>query len=161
MGLITQAALGDTGAKASSEVTGHSFNSVIRFNGITIAANASGLFKLNSGNTLNGTAFTRRIVFPSTDFNIDNPKRVRCLDIGFYATEEFTVKVAGDNEQEYSVEVTPNKTSSSLQRIRVPISRAVQGRYIKVTIESNNYLRLDSIHAVIVSRSLRLNTYNK
>lgn len=158
-GISVQGAIGETGRKATTELTGFIFNSMAVINGHPFGVNSSGLFWLNHGNTDNGTTITRMVAFPSTDFQVENPKRFRFIDIGFEAVDTFTIIITADDNTSYTGTVTPNKTTTGLQRIRVPISRSVQGRYFMVKIITENWLRIDSIRAVMIPRSSMLNTY--
>ena len=152
MGAIgVQCAVGATGKKALTKLSNCDFNSMAVINGVPLGANSSGLFKLNDGELESSAAFTRTFILATTDFGIDNQKRVRFVYIGIDTEYEFTLSVKADDQTWRDYTVTPPKTG--LQRIRISIGRSGQGRYWTFKISSTNAFVIDKIEAILNARS--------
>jgi hypothetical protein len=123
-----------------------------------LGANESGIFELNTGEFDNadsdGNGDDIEAVFEllTTDFGIENPKRVRKLYFGYEADGNLLVTVYDDdnNERHYILEPShiPNKQSSS----RLPVGRDGKGRYYTFRIDniSGADFSIDSIKVLPV-----------
>ena len=154
--IAIQTAVGKIGEKAVTELT-YGFSSLININGFQFGGNESGLFRLNTEETDNGTKYTRSVTFATIDFGISNPKHGRFIDIGFEATATLVLFVKIDNQAWRNYTVTPLKTG--LQRIRIPIGRNGQGRYFTFKLSSNSRFRLDQIDGVFIVRPAGIKGY--
>lgn len=144
--IAVQGAIGEMGKKATTRLTNYAFNSMAIINGFPFAANASGVYRLNTGDRDTEGEYTRTVIFPETDFNNPNPKRIRFVDIGLRTAHAFTVKTTTDNGEYWEEEYEP--VEEGYFTARVPMGRNVEGRYHKIQISSKNFMRIDSVIAV-------------
>lgn len=143
MGAIAvQCAVGEAGKKAVTELS-YNFNSMAVINGIPIGANSKGLFRLNAGLKDAGTDFTSTFTLTTTDFGIENHKRMRFVYIGIDTSAPFIISVKADGQAWRDYKIIPGKTG--MQTIRKSIGRNGKGRYWTFKISSTSGFRVDSI----------------
>lgn len=155
-GIAVQGAIGDIGAKATTKLSS-SYNSLATINGVAIGANSSGLHLLNSGNQNNDVDFTKTFTLATTDFGIDNFKRIRFVYIGIDFSSAITLSVKADDQSWRNYTITPKKTG--LQKIKKSIGRNGQGRYWTFKISSISAFRIDSLKAAIYVRPIGISGY--
>jgi len=149
--LAVQTAIGSAGSKAATALS-HSFTSLLSTGTFQYGGNEEGIFLLNTGEQDNGVDFERSFTLASSDYGLDNLKRLRFVYIGVDADESFTVSVMGDDKvwRDYTVDL--NKTG--LQEIRRSIGRDGFGRYWKIKISSTKRFRIDNMSGLFIVRSL-------
>ena len=147
--IATQTAVGDTGRKATTEIS-DSYKSIVNSK-FLYGLGSNGIELLNSGTVV--SSFT----LATTDFGVDNPKKLRYLYFGFEASLPFTVTVTFDDKSAKTYTVTPLTTG--LQRKRIPIGSSIQGRYCTITVTATSDLRIDNIKTLYQTRSSGIGGY--
>lgn len=150
--IAVQAAIGETGHKATTELS-NTFTSLINVNGFQYGAGPNGLFQLNTGTTDDGTPYTSSVTFATSDFGAKKPKRGRYLYIGCKYDVAFTVQMKIDDGPWTNYTFTPFK--AGLQGDRVSIVRSRHGRYFTFRITSTSPFKIDQVDGVFVVRSPR------
>ena len=129
-----------------------SFASMVDCGQFQYGSNADGLFRLNVGEQDAGADFTREFVLASSDYGVDNLKKMRSLYIGADCNNAFTVSVMGDDKVWRTY--TPILRKQGLQEIKLPIGRDGYGSYWKIKISSTKQFRIDRISGNIIVRAL-------
>lgn len=156
--LAVQTVIGEPGSKATSELS-FEFNSLARVNNFYFGATSSGLFLIDAGLTDLAEEIVSTVTFATTDFGFRNPKYIRFLYIGLEGSCGQCISIGtqvdgSDNSTEvYTLEHT------GTQRIRVPIEMCFAGRYWRISISSNEALRVDSVEAQLILRSSGITGY--
>lgn len=124
------------------------FNSFAVFNGVTLAANAIGIFAL-TGDTDNGAIISARAKAGQTDFGDSRHKRVKTAYVGLRTRGEMVLRVTADEGDEYEYPVI-STGSADLHTERVKLGRGLKGRYWQPEIANVNGadFDLDSIELV-------------
>jgi len=148
--IATQGLIGRAGQKATTELS-YNYNSLVNAGKFQFGANSNGIYRLNTGEDDDGTAYERTFTVNTSDYGKKEPKQFRFLYIGFKGDNPFTVSVNTDEQGWRDYTATPGKTG--LQRVRVPIGSNAQGRYWKVKITSNYRFRIDAIGGMFYVRS--------
>lgn len=119
--------------RASSQYVGYDFNSMVMFNGQAIGANGEGLFTLE-GDTDTGEQISAEFEIATTDFGMENEKRLRKAYIGMTCSGEMILRTKNDgiNPRDYTV---PGKRSGK-QGNRVSIGRDGRGRFWSVRLKN-------------------------
>jgi hypothetical protein len=152
MTIAVQGAIGAIGQKATTVLSNYNFGSICSINGLSLGIKKdNGLFLLNSGTTDADDNYLRKVVFATTDLGAHNPKRVRFVYVGIDTSTDFVLSVKFD-DQDYRDYTVPIK-KTGLQRVRVPVGRDGQGRYVTIGISSMHSFRLDSVNLSIYVRS--------
>jgi hypothetical protein len=156
--LATQTAIGDPGSKATSELA-LDFSSLARVANFYYGANSSGLFLIDSGDKDLAEDIVSTVTFATTDFGFRNPKSIRFLYIGLEGSCEQCISIC--TQADGSVNSTESYTlqHGGAQRIRVPISLCLNGRYWRISISSAESLRIDSVEAQLILRSSGIQGY--
>lgn len=126
----------DTNLKAKNATTQYlSFNydSMVKAGNRFLCASEAGLFEISgtSDNTANITSYFEPV---TTDFGISNEKKLRSVYIGYEASASIILTVS--TELGYSQSVSIPASSPGQKARKVPISRAVRGRYFTFQIKS-------------------------
>lgn len=139
--------------RAPTQFLNFEFNSMVKFNGIAIGANGSGLFSLCCGDTDNGTPIDAYFVGKTSDFGMSNNKRFRYLYFGLETYGNLDVYVIVDEQAPVKYKLDTCKTGQ--QRIRLPINRREHGEYwaFKVANTKGCDFSIDSIKGLPVVRS--------
>ena len=123
---------------AVSQYANWNFNSMTEFNGRYLGANENGIFVLADGD-LDGTseipAFFELL---TSDWGIENQKRVRSMYVGYETNGrlKFTVKDDDGNDTEYILEA--NHLDNAQHGAKLPGSRKSKGRYWMLRIDNMN-----------------------
>ncbi|MBA3015328.1 MAG: hypothetical protein KKD63_11040 [Proteobacteria bacterium] len=141
---------------ATTQFVGYDFNSMVNFNGTQIVANDSGLFVLG-GNSDEGVDIDAYFQPVLSDFGDAHPKRLRFIYLGFEADGQITVTTSDGLPEEAAESETKTITPRFVgqQRVRIPVTRALHGRYWSFRIANKNGadFSVDSIMARIIRRS--------
>lgn len=133
--------------KAISQTT-QAYNSMCRFGGEHLGATDTGLFRMTGYND-HGVQIPALIKSGMMDFGIAGKKRFRFFYFGLDATGSLKLSVYCDNALagQYTVE-----SATGTMNVRVPISRALQGRYWSWSVENVNgsFFALYSVEALPV-----------
>ena len=135
----------------------YSLGSMVNVGEFQYGASNEGIFILNSGDTDNEVPFTRSFTLATSDFGIQNYKKIRRIAIGFEGSLSFTLLVKFDDQEWIEYPVSPRKTG--LQQIVVPIDTRDQGRYITIKISSTNSFKIDRIEGLFIVRPLGISGY--
>lgn len=123
---------------AVSQYANYNFNSMTKFNGQYLGANENGIFRLDNGD-LDGTskipAFFELL---TSDWGIENQKRIRTIYVGYETNGQLVLKVKDDdnNEREYILE--PNHLDNSQHGAKLPGDRGGKGRYWMIRVDNMN-----------------------
>jgi hypothetical protein len=134
---------------ASTQYTNFNYTSMCSFNGVTLGAGSTGLFKVHSGNDDNGVAISAYFIPVLTNFGDPRPKRLRHAYVsGGDFTGDIKFTVTGD-EKTVSPEYTILRESTEGQQRR----RTTLGRGLSFTYGSFKFINMtgsdfsiDSVH---------------
>jgi len=140
---------------ASTQYTNFNYNSMCRFNGITLGAGDDGLFKACCGDDDSGTAIDAYFMPAMTNLGTLHPKRVWYLYLGYQCTGDLQIEITGDEEttsNPYVVSTTPAKGQ---QYKRIAISRMQLWTYgqFKISNILGSDFSVDSIQ--IIHKAIR------
>lgn len=150
--LATQTAIGDPGSKATSELS-LDFSSLGRVGNFYYGANSSGLYLIDSGVKDLAEDIVSTVTFATTDFGFRNPKSIRFLYVGLKGSCGQCISIstwadgASNSTENYTLQ------HNGVQRLRVPISLCLNGRYWRISISSSESIRIDSVEAQLILRS--------
>ena len=158
-GIAVQGAIGESGRKPTTVLSGFAFNSMATINGVDIGASlTNGLCVLNQGEKDVDAEVQRTVTFATTDFGIKNPKRIRYIYFGISFSSPITVSVAVDDQPERTYTLRPVK-ASGMQRVKLTIGHNRQGRYWRVKITSDKRFVLDDVETLLVVRTSGIKGY--
>ena len=123
---------------ALSQYANYNFNSMCKFNGVYLGANSSGIFKLDTGD-LDGTSeIAAFFELLTSDWGIENQKRIRSIYVGYETDGQlmFKVKDDDDNEREYILE--PNHVDNKQHGAKLWGDRGGKGRYWMFRVDNVN-----------------------
>lgn len=150
--LVVQGAVGQIGSKATTELS-NSFVGLINCGNFQYGLNSSGIYKLNTGNTDNGTVFTNEITLATSDYGSNVKKRIRYLDITIETIENITLLVAVRPDGGDWIEKSVDVVGEGFQTISVSINRNnSQGNLHSIRIRSTKWFRLISLEGLINDR---------
>jgi N-acetylneuraminic acid mutarotase len=137
--------------KATTQFTNHQFTSYANFNGMILGTTEEGLFSVCSAARDGVDDIDAHVVFPATDFDVQNTKRLRAVYFGYSSDGQLKLSYSFDDKPTTTYDINAHKTN--LQRIRIPVNREQYGRYLtKVKIEnvSGSDFYLDQVEALSV-----------
>ncbi len=140
--------------RSTTEYTNFQFNSIVNFNGYTLAAADTGLYQLGTDfNDDNGTGIDCSVKFKKWDFGIPNTKRIRYAYLGIDTPGTFIFNAKPDNGAELSYRIDPKLVG--LQGTRITLASTAQGRYwiFGVKNTGGNDLMLDAIDILPIRRN--------
>lgn len=117
----------NTQTKAASTYSGLGINSLANFNGLVLAATASGIVALQ-GDTDGGTAIAATVTGGVTDLNSEQFKRVLCGYVGYRADGMLDLTLITDQHHEHVYRLEPRRIDEA-HTARVKFGRGVDGRY--------------------------------
>jgi hypothetical protein len=126
-----------TGARASQYV-GYDFNSMCRFGDVYLGAGDDGLMVLDSGQLDAGEKIDAFFELPTSDFGIENQKRLRSAYLGCETNGELMLTIKDDDGTERSYLVSPIHSGNHQHMIKVGIGRNGKGRYWMMRIDNVN-----------------------
>ncbi len=118
---------------ATTQYINYDFNSMVRFGDKYLGACDEGIFELD-GDTDNGKYIGACFEPITTDFNIESPKKVRFMFLGYEAEGDLLITLSADEGDEQSYTVSSTKTGQ--QRRRVTANRNMRGRYITFKVSN-------------------------
>jgi hypothetical protein len=121
---------------ALSQYANYDFNSMCEFNGAYIGANESGIFTLDSGDLDNTSLIEAFFELPTSDFGIENQKRIRSFYIGYETNGELLLTVKDDDDNQRSWLVPVIHLDEKQHTVKVNGSRSGKGRYWMIRIEN-------------------------
>lgn len=145
----------NTKHNAVTEYTSFPFNSFARYNGVYLAAGASGLYLL-SGDDDNGVPISWSIVTGQSDDKKSEMKRIPEILMGLRFDGALKVQVWKDDDEMYEYTLA-NFREGVLHQARVKPGRGLRSRYYKVGVSGTGpTLELDSLQLVtpVVARRL-------
>ncbi len=157
MALAVQAALGNVGEKPVTFLTDYDFNSICSINNQPIAVNSSGIYRLNKGSEDVEQNFVSSFTLATSDFGIQNIKRIRFIYLGLITSSDLDVYI--QNERSEPVQYTVKHLRDGFQRIRFPVSRNEQSRYFTIQIKSSGWFTINNIDALLITRSSGITGY--
>lgn len=133
-------------ANASTQYTNFNYNSMVSFKGNFFCANSSGLYKITGGDDDN-TNIISYFEPLTTDFGIDEEKRIRSVYLAMEADGDMSLKVTTElsSQETYAIPV-----SSGQQARKINIKRTQKGRWWTFQIYGNGVIySIDEIRALI------------
>jgi hypothetical protein len=123
---------------AISQYANFNFNSMAIFNGQCLGANEAGIFQLDSGDRDNTSEIPAFFELMTSDWGIENQKRIRSIYVGYETNGRLFFKVKDDdaNETEYILE--PNHLDHAQHGAKLPGSRRGKGRYWFIRVDNMN-----------------------
>ena len=123
---------------AMSQYANWNFNSMTKFNGQYLGANENGLFVLSDGDLDGVSEIPAFFELLTSDWGIENQKRVRSIYVGYETNGrlKFAVKDDDGNETEYILEA--NHLDNAQHGAKLPGSRKSKGRYWMVKVDNMN-----------------------
>lgn len=140
---------------ASTQYTNFNYNSMCRFNGVTLGAGADGLFRACCGDDDNGVAIDAYFMPAMTNLGTLHPKRLWYLYLGYQSTGGLQIEIIGD-EQTTSNPYVVNATAGKGQHYkRIPINKQHVWTYgqFKISNISGSDFSVDLIQ--IVAKAIR------
>ena len=131
---------------ATGQHTGMDVDSMVKFNGEYWSAGPTGLFKMD-GADVNVEAY---IVTATMDFGISNDKRLRYVYLSLESTGNLSLSINTEKVTAMSFPVTI--TGTGQQDIRVPVSRALYGRFWTFRLSGTCDFSLDEIKVLPIIR---------
>jgi len=137
---------------AVSQYRNYNFNSGCVLNGIPIAANEDGIYQLDNRDNDHGTEIDAFFEVTTTNFGVDNAKRMRKAFIGYEASGNMVLKVKADDEKEQSYFLKPVKKGQLQHKTIVPLGREIKGDFFTYRFENQNGcdFSIDSFNATAV-----------
>ena len=123
---------------AMSQYANWNFNSMTKFNGQYLGANENGLFVLSDGDLDGVSEIPAFFELLTSDWGIENQKRVRSMYVGYETNGrlKFAVKDDDGNETEYILEA--NHFDNAQHGAKLPGSRKSKGRYWMIRVDNMN-----------------------
>ena len=121
---------------APSRFTNFNFNSFANFNGSQFAAGPTGLYEVCTGEKDAGLNINAHITTGSTDFGVQNSKRLRHLYLGVNTSAKIRIIITVDKRIARTIDVSPSRIGT--QRIRVSVGRDTKGGYWSFRVENVN-----------------------
>lgn len=115
---------------------GLDFNSLCRFQGKTLGANANGIFELDSGDTDSGVDIEAFVGFPKSDFNVENQKRLRAVYLGMESDGKLILRIKLDEGTQGDFILEPVLDSERQEGNKVYIDRMWHGRYVEMEVRN-------------------------
>lgn len=133
-----------------SQHTNYNFKSMCSFNGMLIGANEDGLFKLDDGDRDDASDILAYFRLSSTDFGLNNQKRLRKILMGYRTDGSIRVSISPDGKDDVSNDIVPSSRDLRETGQEVPIGRDVRGRYLELEVRNidGSDFTVDSIYAV-------------
>lgn len=141
--------------RATTQYQNYDFNSMVRFGGVYLGANGTGLFTLG-GNDDDGSKIDAFFEIVTTDLGVSNPKHFRSYSVGFETNKGTIVLEAATDGAAAQVHEIVGSGGQQLKKI--PARRDNHGRYWTFTVRNKNGadFGIDSIRAqAIVTTSGR------
>jgi len=125
-----------------TQYSNFNFNSIVQFQGVSYAANESGIFSLGNDQTDNGIDIPAFFEFWIGDSATLNLKRIRALHFGLEANGDMTVEVTDDDGTSKEYDITVLKTDTvgvagyTQHGHRIFVERTHKGRYWKTKVSN-------------------------
>jgi len=118
-----------------TQYVGWDFNSICKFNGKMIGANADGIFELGKSTTDDGVGIRAWIKTPTHDYGSAYQKRVRAGYIGGEADGKLTFSIFADEQEPVVTQI--EKPGQRQRGMKVPGNRAAKGRFLAFEIANS------------------------
>ena len=147
----------NTKNQALTEYTNYAFNSFAKFNGVHLAAGASGIFALTGDLDHQSALIAARAKLGLLDFGIIEQKRVEEVFFAYRSEGvlKLTVRVDGDKSYTYTLQPT-GKTG--IKQARVKVGKGIKSKYIGLEVANVEGKDFDldqiSLTPVVLSRKL-------
>lgn len=142
----------DTNIKAkgaSAQYTSFNYNSMVKFRGSYFCADSNGLYKITGGDD-NGTNIVSYCEPFTTDFGIDEQKRLRCVYLALEADGDMSLKVTTEESSQVTYTIP---ASSGQQARKVNINRSQRGRWWTFQVYGDGVIyALDELRALVIVR---------
>lgn len=138
---------------AVTQYTEYDFNSMAVFSGVPLAANSSGIYRLDSGDTFNGVDVEAYFILPYTDFGTSFLKKIRRVNVGYEANGDLRLTMLYD---EGAANLSTTMTLSGLGMRKhegvVYFRRDMLGTYLTLKVENLEGcdFSVDTIEAIVV-----------
>ena len=118
---------------AATTYANYGFNSFAAFNGVTLGANADGIFVVGAAADDAGTDIDARLRFGETDFETSYMKLLARAYVGLRTDGEMHFKVRVD-EDEWRTYLLEDRAALGMHSTRVKIGKGLRGRYWQAEI---------------------------
>lgn len=137
-----------------TQYTGYSFKGMCNFAGVALGITRDGLYKLDVGDTDNGTPITAGFALPKHDLGTPARKRIRSLRLNGSFAGDMAVSVTSDQRKTevYAIEVAADNEN-------IPTGLHVKCRRKETSAnvftflfenKSGSYFCVDNIHALVI-----------
>jgi hypothetical protein len=157
LSLETSLKIGGLSSKATTQRSNYDFNSFFKFNGKYHGISPTKLALLE-GDDYDGAEINSYLVVVS-DLGYVGPKTIRSLFLGVETANNLTIEVSADEQTAQIISTNILKTGQ--QNIKVSVSRATRGRFLKIKIsnvDGADY-SLDFLHGLVNKLSKGRNDY--
>jgi hypothetical protein len=121
---------------APSQYLDYDFNSMCTFHGIPLAGGEDGIFQLDSGGGNDGDPIQAWFKLVTTDFGIQNLKRVRKMTLGYETSGGMLLTVTADEKRSREYPLYPLQSDETEHGNTVSGARDVYGRYWSFKVEN-------------------------
>jgi len=108
---------------ASTQYANFNYNSLCRFNGVTLGAGTTGLFDTCNGTTDNSASIDAYFIPALTSLGTMNQKRLSHMYIGGEFSGNLIVQITGDETNVSPVYTLESKSTEGQQRRRLTVGR--------------------------------------
>lgn len=147
-------------AKALSQYTKYGFTELCSFNGVALGIKATGLHKLDTGETDAGSEIEAGFSLPQTDLGVVGYKRIRALYVMASLTGDLVASVTSDgaHTEQYVLEAASATTMNVAKGYKVYCRRKkTKARVfgIEITNRAGGYFLINSMSALVIQLGLR------
>ena len=152
--IATQTAIGEVGFKPTTELS-WSFPEMVNMGEFQYGLGEDGITRLNTGIDDTGVPFTSTFTLNTSDYGIQNEKRVWYLFFAYEGAENFTVSLKSDDDVHGWVDYPAVAAKDGLQRIWVPTGRGRRGLMWTVKVSSTSPFKISRISADVYPLTTR------
>jgi len=144
---------------APTQWRNYDFNSFCIFQGVNIAATTTGIFKVDTGNTDNGTNINAYFKTHTSDYATSYQKRLRTMYVGGEASGTLELLVTNDETNERTREFTLDEQTQRSAKISIGRGNGTypgKGRYWNYLIQNTSgcdfSIDMIEVMAIILNR---------
>ncbi len=121
---------------ALSQYANFNFNSMCKFGDTYLGADENGIFELETGDLDDTETIEAFFELVTSDWGIQNQKRIRSLYIGYESDGNLLVTWKDDDDNERSYVLKPNHIPNKQHSAKIPGARDGKGRYWMLRIDN-------------------------
>ena len=137
---------------AVTQYTEYGFNSMAVFSGVPLAANSSGIYRLDNGDTFNGVDVEAYFLLPYTDFGTSFLKKIRRVALGYESNGDLKLTLYYDEAVSAEASMVLSGFGMRKHEGVVYFRRDMLGTYLTLKVENLQGcdFSVDSIEAIVV-----------